>query len=352
MAVNSDQGRLAELHDAIVALAQRVEAIDIREVESHSPAVLAGELAPVVIDVLRDAQHVVSEVLRTCERLSRNESTGIASEPPPPYVPFEHALDVAVDRTSSPSFEAIGDIGFLASLELRQRLERLERVREGNHWAIVYECDSALRGVRKAMMALDQGLARKHGAEPRLDYASEIEIAISVRRTYAKLRARVRSVGEPQGETFYVQLRSIGTALAVVVGGRGYPDLRIRDRMQLRELQRRLIDWFRSDRGMVSGHRLWQDLNGFVEMLAGVTRRQELKEHDVRVVDAALAVVDVEGTGSIPPETLASLEALHGLDDEVDALLRARGPERGDARAWRAPLARLKQELSHPRGMS
>lgn len=348
MTSQSDRDRFAELHQAIVALARRIEEIDIREAESHAPAVLATTLGPVVAKLLRDAEEVVTGVLRACEGVTKPDDGAVMTEPPPPYMPFERAIDAAVVQASSQSFDAIGDMAFLASLEIRQRLERLERIRAGNHWAIIFECDSALHRVGKAFMAIDRGFARAELGEARLDYASELEVALATRRTYAKLRVRVRSVGEPRGDTFYAQLRSIGTALAVVVGSRGYASLRIRDRMQLRDLQRQLIEWFQSDRDPVTGRRLWQDLDGFVDLLVDVSKRQELKEHDSRVIDDALAAL--EGAEGVAIETAAFLEALYGLDDEIDLLLYGR--ERANAGVWRSALARVKRELNHHRGAS
>lgn len=332
-----------DLQDAIYALAQHVEGIDIRKFESFAPSDLATELAPIVMRVLRDAQRVVTDVSRLSESPSSPDAM-FAEAPPIPYLPFERAVDVAVVQETGWSLEAVGDLGFLASLELRQRLERLERLVSGSHpWAIVGECDGALRRIRKALTAIDRGLERAGVGKARLDFSSELENSLEVRRAYGKLRTRVRAIGAPKPETFYVQVRAIGTALATVVGWAGYQNLRVRDRLQLRELQRRLLDWFRSEREVTAGQRVWEDIDAFVTMLADVNQRQELREHDSRLAHEGLGKVLVAPSQPVSKELFERLKRLEGLDDESDALIRA---ATSDSTVWRPVLERLARELA------
>lgn len=345
------QRPFADLQASIAALATRVEAVDIRRFESYPPEILVSELAPLVRTLLAEAHVVVADVVETCER-EAGAPAADEGNAPGPYAPFEAALDTAVERRKEWSVAAVGDIGFLAGLELRQRLERLERlsglVPRGSHHVLVGECDSALRRIRKALMTIDRALSQAGVTEARLDFASELEVSLDVRRTYAKLRRRVQAIGPPEGDTFYVQLRAIGTALATVVGWKGYSNLRVRDRMQMRELQRRLLDWFRTERDPTEGRRLWQDLDYFVQMLADVNRRQELEEHDARVVEQAWPVVATTD-GALPSSTMTALASLEGLDEEIDRLLASESRDR--ALAWRAPLGRLRSGPSGPKSL-
>lgn len=323
----------------------------MRRFESHPPAAISNELTPVVSSLLGEGQVVVRNVMRTCEEemtdRGRLDVAIDSTATPLPYVPFEKALDAEVTRKVKWTLEAVGDIAFLAGLELRQRAERLERLSGcGNHAVIIGECDSALRRIRKALMTLDRGFERAGVGEAKLDFASELQISLDVRRVYGKLRSRLREVGEPRDETFYVQLRAIGMALATVVGWKGYTTLRIRDRMQMRDLQRRLLAWFHSDRDLVAGRRLWQDVDYFVQMLADVNFRQELKEHDTRVVKETWGVVST-AKDTLPRMTVQELESLEGLDPEIDAVLN--GHHRNDAAAWKGPLGRLARDLCQVR---
>ena len=334
---------LADLQRQVVALARRAEAIDVRSFESDPPEILAMRLAPQVLELLVEGRRLFREIVRACEPAPDGDSASASAEKDPPlaYLPFEKVLEHEVEHVTGVG--TIGDIAFLAKLEIRERLECLERIAESpKHGPILAECDSALRRLRKALVVLDQTFARAGLGAARLDYASELEISLDVRAAYAKLRARVRAIGEPAGDTFYVQLRALGTALATVVGWKGYSNLRVRDRMQLRELQRRLLAWFRSERDLDAGICIWRDLDSFVQILNDVNRRQELRDHDARIVRKALGALAVPAV-EVRPSILQSLERLAGLDEEVDALLESRSSDA--AVTWRAPLTRLAREL-------
>jgi hypothetical protein len=330
---------------AITALAARVQSVDVRAYESLPTSRLASELRPIVSDLLQAASSVVAMVLGATD--------SPASVPPPaevegdllsPYVPFEQAVDVAIRSQASTSLRTVSDIAFLAQLELRQRKDRLERVATcDSALAIVGECDSALRRISKALTSLDLALARAGVvAEPKLDFTSELEVSLLVRKSCAKLRARILSGGTPTAETLHMRLRLAGTTIAMLVGWDVYPSLRVRDRLQLRDLQRRVLEWLRTDRDTTAGMRVWQDLVGFLEMLAQVNRRQELVDHDTRAVcEAAAKLVGVSHTDLVPAETMALLTSLEGIDEDVDALLAS--DERASVRAWVAQIERLAQ---------
>jgi hypothetical protein len=342
------QTELVKLKSEIISLAERVLAVDVRAYESMAPERIAGELQPIVSELLASANHLVTDVLAAYEV----ESIANAWDPEPadpadlasPYVPFEKAIDAAIDAQTASSLKAVGDIAFLASLELRQRAERLERVTACKSTvSIIGECDSALRRIRKVLTSIDVALARAGLVDQTLDFASELEESLRVRRACAKLRRRVRAGGEVTRENLCSQLRRAGTAIAMLVGWEVYPSLRVADRLQLRDLQRRILEWLRQDQDALAGMRLWQDLVGFVGMLSQVNRRQELMDHDRRTACAACAAVVACASDELPAPTLVLLDALEGLDDEVDAVL---GSARRTAReAWLPILERVVRGL-------
>jgi hypothetical protein len=344
------RSELSKYKDEIISLARRVLDVDVRAYESMPPDRLASELQPIVSELLRQANDVLARLLETFEaehalHVAASGEDALGS----PYVPFEQAIDAAIGSQSSTSIQAVGDIAFLAHLELRQRAERLERVTAcRSAIAIVGECDSALRRVRKALTSIDVVLARAGLVEPSLDFASELEVSLRVRRACAKLRRRVVSGPDPSPETLHARLRSAGTAFAMLVGWEVYPSLRVRDRLQLRDLQRRILDWLRRDQGAVEGFQLWQDLVGFVRMLAQVNRRQELVDHDMRVVRGVREHLRERREPAIDDASLARLATLEGLDDEVDALLST--GERLDS-SWSSVLARVARQLGCAEGI-
>ncbi|MBX3232615.1 MAG: hypothetical protein KIT84_16690 [Labilithrix sp.] len=330
---------LAKFKTELASLTARVLAVDIRAYESMPPDRLASELEPIVSGLLASANGLIAEVRVAYGAVASTEERAEGDPLAAPYAGFEQAIDAAIAAQSSSSLQAVGDIAFLAHLELRQRAERLERVKAcRDAIAIVGECDSALRRVRKALTSIDLAFARAGYGEAAFDFASELEDSLRVRRACARLRARVLAAGEPTPGTLHAALRAAGTAIAMLVGWDVYPSLRVRDRLQLRDVQRRILDWLRHEKDPTAGMRLWQDLVAFVRMLAQVNRRQELLEHDAVIVHAA--AVELESIAGAPPAAvLARLAPLEGLDEELDALLAR--PERAGAGAWHGAIARL-----------
>lgn len=330
---------LSKYKPALTALAERVLAVDIRAYESMHPDRLASELQPVVSELLAAANALVADLLvaHSSEVEQRPADSDALSSP---YTAFEVAIDAAIAAQSTSSLQAVGDIAFLAHLELRQRADRLERVTAcRSAIAIVGECDSALRRIRKALTSIDVAFARAGLGETTFDFASELEVSLRVRRACAKLRARVLSGGHPTPETLHARLRSAGTAMAMLVGWEVYPSLRVRDRLQLRDIQRRILEWLRHDKDPTAGLRLWEDLVAFIRMLVQVNRRQELVEHDARITgELRRRLSSVEGE-SLSDAELALLASLEGLDDEVDRLLASANRARRDV--WSEPLERL-----------
>ena len=98
----------------------------------------------------------------------------------------------------------------------------------------------------------------------------------------------------------------------------------------------------RRTREIAAGQRIWEDIDAFVTMLADVNQRQELREHDSRLVHESLGRVLLAPTAPLTAELIEQLKRLEGLDDEVDALLHGGSKE---VAAWRPLLERLAREL-------
>jgi len=251
---------------------------------------------------------------------------GASAGMPAPFLAFERAMDAAVE-TGSVSVQAVEDVAFLVQLELRQRAERLSRLGAGaDAAAVIGECDSALRRIRKGLGAIDAAIARASGEGTLLDFSSELQGSLLVRRAYSKFRARLLEGGVPGVGELQQRMRAAGTHIAMLVGWPAYPLFRIRDRLQLRELQQRILAWLRGgpNAGEVEGLRLWRDLVSFVEMLAQISRRQELVEHDSKLVGdllARLRAVDLSTAGFVDESMDRLVRPLEGLDEELDGFL-------------------------------
>lgn len=319
-------------------LVLRGQAIDMRAYEVAGVEQIVAELQPLTLANLREGRDLLGAILDSCQQLPPADRIG-GDEPSPmwsSYLPFERAIDATMARLGS--HQAVDEIAFIAQIELRQRQERLERVRAAQGTvALLTECDSSLRRIRKALNAVDAAIAKVEDVAPLLDFTSELQTSLAVRRAYAKLRARIVAGGEPAPDQLRARFRGAGTQIAVLVGRPVYPEMRVHDRLLLRELQQRMLDWLRGGPGMTpaAGLRIWQDLTGCMDMFALVNRRQELVEHDGAIVRALAARVDEP---TLVDDLHDQLLALEGLDPELDRVLAGEGL---DAAALRPIMTRL-----------
>lgn len=321
---------------SMLALVERVREIDVGTFETATREVLFTELQPRTTSLLAQANHLVRSVLDACE--VPEEALG----GPDPAMDFELAIDAVIEHSPSSS-SRIADVAYMAQVELRQRAARLDGLAWDETTILIAECDGALRRVTKALCAIDRAMARASDTPAYLDFLSELELSLRVRRCYARFRSRVLAGGgEVTGpDDVLAALRRTGTEIAVVVGLPLYPSLRLNDRLQLRGLQQRILAWIRT-RDLGVGLSIWRDVSAFVAILRHVDRRQELFEHDARVV--LTAVESLARHGMITDRCFQELARLDGRDDDIDALL-AEGSR--DVEVWAPLLERLAREIGN-----
>jgi hypothetical protein len=321
---------------AMLLVVTHVREIAIRPFETAPAHVLAAQLLPPTLAVLDEAIAVVDALVDACNFESDACELSFETDDDGPksgslQSSFERDIDKAVRTASTApgaSLRAAGDIGFMAVMELRQRRERLRRVATAeDSAAILGECDGTLRRIRKALGAVDAALAACEHRERVLDFTPEVELSLRVRRTYARLRRDFETGSDPSPADLHARLRLLGTRLAILVGKDVYPELRVRDRVQLRSLQERILGWLRAEErdGVEAGLGVWKDAVAFLEMLTLVNRRQELIAHDdeaIRDLRAELARLDASAEVSTRVMTL--LASLEGRDADIDALLARR----------------------------
>lgn len=262
---------LREFQRPMAALVEDVESVDLRHYETCSTVQSRVELRAVASRLVQEARVLVGAILSVCE----SRQSGDASDLHDSFLPFERAIDAVVE-VGGASVRAVEDVAFLVQLELRQREERLRRLSDAaDALAVIGECDSALRRIHKGFGAIDVAIARADSVAPLLDFSSELEESLLVREAYAKFRARLFAEGTPGLNELYAKMRVVGTHIAVLVGWNAYPLLRVRDRLQLRELQQRILAWLRPQNRVddVAGMRLWQDVVGFVAMTTPTSSR-------------------------------------------------------------------------------
>ncbi|MGN6104308.1 MAG: hypothetical protein ACTHU0_04330 [Kofleriaceae bacterium] len=340
----SSATELANFQEPMRALVSRSKRIDIRAYEIATADRVAEELQPITLALLGDARALLGAILEV-QQAVQPPAGDPSSSAWASHLPFEREIDAAV-ATKLGSRRAVEEIAFIAQLELRQREDRLGRIgaRHGAT-ALLGECDSSLRRVRKALNAVDAAIAKAEDVPPLLDFTSELGTSLAVRRAYAKFRVRLKLDGEPAPEALRARLRAAGTAIAILVGWDAYPEMRVQDRLLLRDLQQRILGWLRGgqDSTAAAGLRLWQDLGACVELFSLINLRQELVAHDAAVVRG---LVEAAPSGAA---LRAALRPLEGLDPELDVLLHAANPE--DEREAGA-LARLAARFARTHGGS
>lgn len=304
--------------------------LDITRFESAPTAALVEELEPRTQDVLAGANALFGELVETYE-----STASFAEEPPSGGFPIPFDDGSAYES-------GVADLAFMAQVELRHRVERL-RMLSNAEGVLLAECDGALRRVTRALGAIDRALA---GSEDRssIVFHPDLDHSLRIRRAYAMFRRRVLEL-DSRGGAIRARLLATGSEIATLVGLPFYPFLRLGDRLHLRALQQRLIGMLRVPLvDEVEGQRLWSDIVSFACMLTQVNRRQELFEHDSRIV---IRVVDsLSHLGSITPEMAAELQRLEGRDEDVDTLLDS---GRRDLDTWAPVLTRLAHELGRTR---
>lgn len=347
-----------ELHDRILRCASHARAVDVRPFELRGAADVISGLVPPVTAVISDAIEVCRGVVAaydTVESASADAALDDVFGTDDDEGRASSVFHVDVDALVSGSERrAVADVAFLGVTELRPKLARVERLgTHGDPWEVVAECGSGLRRVGKSLTAIEVVLCRVEGLEARLSFATQLARSLQVREQYARLRRTiVRNV--PDAATLQRSLRRVGTAIAMLIGKDVYPDLRIHDRRQLRELQARILEWLPPisepgeappDDHVREGLRLWQDIVGFAGLLSQVSRRQELVEHDAAQLDRALTALRTSAREKIDDDLVRALRSLRGLDDELDALLEEQTLA---SAAWAPVVRRLHRAIYEP----
>ncbi len=316
------QPQLAVVQGRLLEVWRHAQVIDIRKAEGRDATAALSELPGIVAAVVREACVVMSEIVADCEanppssRVHGREEWDLQSLRNS-YLPFEQVIDTTVESRLG-SYAVVEEMAFVAQLELNQRLERLLRLKETHSPAVrLGECDGALRRTRKALAAVDRAVSKADGVEPLLDFESELVTSLRVRGAYVKLRQRLRPL-EHDDNPVRVRLRLAGTLIAKVVGWDAYAQMRVGDRLMLRDLQTRILSWLGTEQSTAAGgEQLMADFAAFGELLSLVNRRQELVEHDCAALERAMEALEGGRVSEIP----ALVAPVRGRCRNVDELL-------------------------------
>ncbi|MEM9553842.1 MAG: hypothetical protein AAGC60_06265 [Acidobacteriota bacterium] len=272
------------------------------------------------------------------------------------------AFDTAEAPAEAPSIELapreLADLAFVGRLELDQLRETLEAaVAEGKPWRVVADADRAVTRVVRALAPIEGALRRRLGLEAIERRWFDLDDALASRGHYAALwlatERRQASVEAADADGVTAHLEELARSIETLRRDDLYPFLRVDDRLGIRRLQKRILEHLGAGDGESAGSvgargagvRLWQDAASFFRLLMQISRREELREHDLHL--AARLCAELAEGAAVPDELPRALhERLLQLacqDSELDDLLARSEP--GPTADYRAPLARIRDRL-------
>ncbi|MEM9556319.1 MAG: hypothetical protein AAGC60_18835 [Acidobacteriota bacterium] len=246
----------------------------------------------------------------------------------------------------------LSDLAFVTRTQLAESHDALETALKNQYlWIVASHADTGLRRVGKGLITIESAIREYEGLEPIERRWADLADALEIRRLYGQFRRAIARGGEePEGEELRTQLRSAANRIAILRDLKIYPFLRIYDRIPIRRLQKRILEWLERDDGDPAkneeGMQLWSDLLSFAELLKQINNREELREHDRRTVTRLVRLLFE--AKSMPPQILPghleALEQLLGRDDQLDRIVL--DPTRHTPEDLREPLLRMRDELS------
>jgi hypothetical protein len=216
-------------------------------------------------------------------------------------------------------------------------------------WMVASHADTGLRRIGKALIAVETAV-REYEGLPALDRRwVDLEVSFEIRRLYGQFRrAALRGKVDASGEEQVKEFKGIARRISILRDLKIYPFMRIDDRLAIRKLQKRILAWLEAETpNQEEGRRLWQDLVSFARLLSKVNEREELRQHDRRLV--VLFDNQLQGShhsASFSATQRTELETLVGLDDDLDKILLR--PSMTPA-ALKEPMTRLRHALVPPR---
>ena len=313
------------------ALFQEVEAVDFHVSEDTQGLSLVEEEVPKISALLEQATLLLEEIQDAYGDVLPEEV--LAEEP------SQHGEGGAEE----PSTAFIRDLVWIARSELRGRYRDLMAAAEsGNHLLTATVCDDSLHRVRRVVHAMESAICELEGREAPVRQLRDLKLALQMRQLFRTLRRRIGGEAPANDEALVRRLEEVAKTFRELRHRHLYPLIRIDDRVLLRSLLESIEEWLLSDREPREGRHLFQDLAGFARLLAQVSQRQELIEHDRQLLaDVWTALYEAEEAPATLPQALhLEMLALLGLDDELDLLLEAL-PEHTSTARLRVPLERL-----------
>ncbi|MCP3958797.1 MAG: hypothetical protein GY719_13170 [bacterium] len=320
-------------------LVAQVESADVRVPEDSALISLATDLVPKVVHLLRAGVELLTDI----EKLYG-----------PAYSPEAEDSDslsqIGLQISTELAARDLRDMSFFARTDLKSSLETLiaSATHKSNQMTLASNCEGGLRRLRKALISVESTVYEFENQPAPERHWFDVEVSLQIRKLYWNLRRETGGTAGNEDRPLEARLRAVLYRILAFRELSVYPFLRVDDRVHLRRLLKRILDWLNSDQqDPAIGRRLWQDLSSFAEILVQVSHRQELRDHDLKLVSRAYRTLFPFGARrrTVPDELMDELQALLGLDDELDHLIATRMAR--PVEGWRRPLKRLQASLSH-----
>ncbi len=328
--------------ESFADLIHKVEGFDARVPEDSALIGLASDIVPEVTRRLREGISLLKEVEAFYDPAKSN-----VPKPEDEDTLFFIGKMISTELASRDLF----DVAFLARNELGAALEKLEKtaLARSDGVALASHCESGMRCLRKALVSVESSVYEYEERKAPDRHWVDIELSLQIRKLYWNLRNETEYAAHEDEDDLESRLRRVLYRIMAFRELSIYPFLRVDDRVHLRDLLKRILEWLNSDeREQKIAEQLWADLSSFTELLVQVSRRQELQEFDrelvTRIYQQLFDRVD-EPVQGVTPIQLAELEKVLGLDEELDDLICNRIAY---VEAWRQTLERVIHQLERP----
>lgn len=228
-----------------------------------------------------------------------------------------------VDWPAAEKASGLIDLCCVVRGELEHRLRVAGRLNGGNLWVHLEALECAQHDLVRGLCAVESHLARALGAPSETDHVDLLEESLVVRELTAGFRSDLGAIaGRSNG--LARNLEAADATLVRLTARHGFGRLRALDRRMARQLHREIVSWLgKPAPELEDGHHLWQEVQNFSVLLHDVSRRTELVEHDLGVLDEVMDLLPGVDPHQPPPKRVADrLERLLGLDDPLDSLVR------------------------------
>ncbi len=280
----------------------------------------ANDLHNFVKTIIADTTEVLSRLNGYCESIPEQELPEIDIHQLPAKKGTGRSSTKKSERNST---KDISDHVFFALMELKETGKRLHF-----DYEIVTDlciaADDARRTVIQILRAIDKSiLAPKDAHHASITkHSDSLREAIEVRKLFGEFAAALITI---EDESIREVRRALLLTMASMAKMRTSPNyflIRIQDHMLLQSLFDRIREWLQTATETLPGLRIYQDLKGTLELLLSISKRPELHENDVRIIDGLKVVLDPDSLLYMShQELLLSTLDLRGFNPALDKLI-------------------------------